>query len=140
MKSAIGNALLINIIITFLIIVLTILVTAITYTKAFRVKNRIVDIIESYDGDFASKSTAITNDINTSLKSVGYKISTYNNCPSVANASLVTTGASYDYCVYKYTTTRGVYYGVVSYMYFDFPVIGNYLKLPVKGQTRVFYK
>ena len=140
MKAATGNALLINIIIVFLVIVLTILVSAITYTKAFRVKNRIVDIIEKYEGDFVGQESIIINDINSALNSVGYKISSHNNCRAIDGATLVTAGTNYDYCIYKYVTTRGNYYGVITYMYLDLPVVGSYLKLPVRGQTRVFYK
>lgn len=143
MRAATGNALLINIIITFLVIVLAVLVASITYTKAFRVKNRIVDIIESYEGDFSNKKSAIINEIDTSLNSVGYKISTNNKCKDVANATIVTTtGSNYDYCIYEYKSkkTNESYYGVVSYMYLDIPVVGSYLKLPVKGQTKVFRK
>lgn len=140
MKSATGNTLLINIIITFLVIVLAILVASITYTKAFRVKNRIIDIIESYEGDFHNKGDNIIGEINSSLNSVGYKISTNNRCANREGATLITTGSNYHYCIYEYITSRGSYYGVTAYMYLDIPAVGSYLKLPVRGQTKVFYK
>ena len=140
MKAATGNALLINIIITFLVIVLAVLVASITYTKAFRVKNRIVDIIENHEGNFNEDRDSIINDVNSALNSVGYKISNNNRCPDRDGATIVTTGTNYDYCIYEYTTTRGSYYGVTTYMYLDLPVVGSYLRLPVRGQTRVFYK
>ena len=141
MKAATGNALLINIIITFLVVVLMVLITSITYTKAFRVKNRIIDIIEVYNGNFDEKKDDIINDINDTLGSVGYKRTASYNCPSKDFATIITVASSsYDYCIYEYKTTTGRYYGVTAYMYLDLPMIGNYLKLPVRGQTRVFYK
>ena len=46
MKAAIGNTLVLNIIVTFMSIVLLIIISSIVYTKAYRVKNRIIDEIE----------------------------------------------------------------------------------------------
>lgn len=142
MKAATGNALLINIIIVFLVAVLGILVTSITYTKAFRVKNRIVEIVESYDGDFANKRTNIKSDITSTLDDVGYRLKGTSKCDDELDdgAKLSEEGNDYYYCIYKYDTTRGYYYKVVSYMYLDLPIVGEYINIPVYGETKVFYK
>ena len=142
MKAATGNAMLMNIIIVFLVIVMALLVTSISYTKAFRIKNRIVDIIEYYDGNFddVGTKTNITNEINNSLSSVGYKLSGSKKCKEIDNKKAIELASNYQVCIYKYDdSTRGKYYRVVAYMYFDVPVVGGILNIPVSGETKVFY-
>lgn len=140
MKAATGNAMLMNIIIVFLVAVMALLVTSISYTKAFRVKNRIVDIIEYHNGDFSTGN--IQTDINESLSSIGYRYNNGKQCPLLdeGNTSVSYAGADYLYCIYTYNSNRGKYYKVIAYMYFDFPVIGNYINIPVYGETKVFYE
>ena len=141
MKAATGNALLMNIIIVFLVVVLGVLVTSITYTKAFRVKNRIVEVIENYDGDFNNHEDQIRNDITTSLSNVGYRLKGTSNCRTLNDGSTAyEEGKDYYYCVYRYGTDRGHYYKVVTYMYLDLPVINEILNIPVYGETKVFYE
>lgn len=165
MKSATGNAVLVNIIIVFLVAVLGLLVTSISYTKAFRVKNRIVDIISYHNGDFSDNS--IKDDINASLKSIGYRYNNGDQCPTVeqllknnvnlggnsaGNVCQITNVSSeYLVCVYAVGVNpetceplqnrgdRGVYYKVISHMYFDIPIVGDYVNIPVYGETKVFY-
>ena len=142
MKAATGNAMLMNIIIVFLVIVMALLVTSISYTKAFRIKNRIVDIIEYYDGDFDDVGTKanITNEINNSLSSVGYRLSGSKKCKEIDNKKAIQLDSNYQVCIYEYdNSTRGKYYKVIAYMYFDVPVVGSILNIPVSGETKVFY-
>ena len=142
MKAATGNAMLMNIIIVFLVIVMALLVTSISYTKAFRIKNRIVDIIEYYDGNFEDDTIKanITNEINSSLSSVGYRLSGSNKCKEIDNKQALSLNSNYQVCIYEYdNSTRGKYYRVIAYMYFDVPVLGGILNIPVSGETKVFY-
>ncbi len=142
MKAATGNAMLMNIIIVFLVIVMALLVTSISYTKAFRIKNRIVDIIEYYDGNFNDVGTKanITNEINNSLSSVGYRLSGSKKCKEIDNKKAIDLSSNYQVCIYEYDdSTRGKYYKVIAYMYFDVPVVGGILNIPVSGETKVFY-
>lgn len=142
MKAATGNAMLMNIIIVFLVIVMALLVTSISYTKAFRIKNRIVDIIEYYDGNFNDVGTKanITNEINNSLSSVGYRLSGSKKCKEIDNKKAIELASNYQVCIYEYDDSmRGKYYKVIAYMYFDVPVVGGILNIPVSGETKVFY-
>lgn len=140
MKAATGNALLMNIIIVFIVAVMALLVTSISYTKAFRIKNRIIDIIEYHNGEFSSG--IIQTDINESLRSIGYRYNNGTQCPTLdeGKTSVSYSGTDYLYCIYTYKSDRGVYYKVISYMYFDLPIVGDYINIPVYGETRVFYK
>ena len=142
MKAATGNAMLMNIIIVFLVIVMALLVTSISYTKAFRIKNRIVDIIEYYDGNFNDVGTKanITNEINNSLSRGGYRLSGSKKCKEIDNKKAIELASNYQVCIYEYDdSTRGKYYKVIAYMYFDVPVVGGILNIPVSGETKVFY-
>lgn len=141
MKAATGNAMLMNIIIVFLVVVLGVLVTSITYTKAFRVKNRIVEVIENYDGDFNNYEDDIRSNITTNLTNVGYRLKGTSSCKTLSDGTTsYKEGNDYYYCVYKYNTGRGFYYKVVTYMYLDLPVINQILNIPVYGETKVFYE
>lgn len=141
MKAATGNALLMNIIIVFLVVVLGVLVTSITYTKAFRVKNRIVEVIENYDGDFDNHEDDIRSNITNNLSNVGYRLKGTSSCKTLSDGNTAYKEANdYYYCVYRYNTGRGFYYKVVTYMYLDLPVINQVLNIPVYGETKVFYE
>lgn len=143
MKEAIGNTFIMNFIIIFTIIFIALFIGATTYTKALRIKNRITDIIEENNG-YTEKAQ---DEINSYLKDAGYRISEVNasgckiNGESVDAASIVypgpSTESSYDYCVFKYNTKKGEYYGVKTYMYLDLPIIGDKIKLGVYGETKI---
>lgn len=138
MKAATGNALLMNVIIIFLVVVLSLIVTSISYTKAYRVKNRIIEIIEDYNGNFAGGN--IMTQINSSLTSIGYRHNNGKQCPTLDNLSADYAGSDYLYCIYTYNSDRGKYYKVIAYMYLDLPIIGSYLNFPIYGETKVFYE
>ena len=72
MKEAIGGALTIQIILIFLILVNGYLAMTVNYTKAFRVKNGIISIIERNEGitEQAGKDIAII------MRNSGYGIAT----------------------------------------------------------------
>ena len=138
----------------------------ISYSKAYRVKDNIIEIIEKYKKyeydptDF----TDVQKEINWSLKQSGYGITTASKintlCESgnvlnhvdkavsniatdTENLHAVTTN-DYNYCVFKVTNKSaydgGVYYIVVTFVHFDFPVIGDRLNIPVYGETKVLGK
>lgn len=153
MRGAIGNAMVMNIVITFIILTTAFLVSSISYSKAFKVKTKIIDIIEKYDGDFnktSNKESVITNEINQFLGQTGYRTTSATakgNCNKYVDSSketLMGTTSSYDICIIKKnnnsSTYHGPYYKVVVYMYFDFPIIGDMIKIPVSGETRSFFK
>ena len=140
MKSAIGNAFIMNFIIIFTVIFIGLFVTSLSYTKAMKVKNKITDIIEVHNGfDDDTKG-----EIEAYLKEAGYKISkgdkskcTYKNSPNGMEVVYPKNNASnYDYCVFKFENDNGTYYGVKTYMYLDIPVIGDVVKIGIYGETK----
>lgn len=142
MREAIGSSLLFNLVIMIVIVMIAFLVGSLSYSKAFKVKNRIINIIEKHDG---YDGNAVT-EINSELKEMGYRVNNEKNCPDKTNEGfkLVPNSSSYEYCVYvAYTTIdsenveKNPYYKVITYMYFDIPVIGGLLHFPVSGETEI---
>lgn len=147
MKEAIGNSFIFGLVITFVGIFAVLFATSSSYTKAFKVKNKIVEIIEKYDDilgidvtDSTGLNSTVEDEINSVLSQIGYRISAIpNNCPvrNGNNAVLKKTTANYEYCIYEYETVKGKYYGVTAYMYYQIPIIGTELRFPVYGETKI---
>lgn len=141
MREAVGQALFINIILVFVVIFIILFASSTNYTKAFKVKNKIISIIEENNGyDSLAK-----DQINTYLGNIGYRISRngcnnndkhYKNSKSV----LINTGSNYKYCVEKVTTTKDgaeqTFYGVTAYMYYELPIISSMIEIPIYGETK----
>lgn len=137
MREAIGQTFLFNLIIVFIGVIMVILIGAMTYSKTYKIKTKILDTIEKYTGYEGASA-----EIDDYLTSVGYKKNknATQNCPSVKGASAINNTASqYHYCVYEYNDNFGKYYGVTTYIYFEFPIIGDMIEIPVYGETEVFY-
>ena len=136
MRNAIGNALLFNIVITMIILIIAFLAGSLSYTKAFRVKNNILNSVEKNNGYNQEEIDAL-------LSEVGYRVNSQGmqNCEVLGKGGVVlNTASNYRYCIVKYTVTHGVYYGVTAYMYFDIPLINSLLEFPVYGESKVIYK
>ena len=152
MKETIGSTWLTGIIITFIAIFSAFLAYSISYTKAFRVKNEILNIIEKNEG-FTTSSNQLDNisdaqlskDTSTEgtafrfIKSIGYnytKIESINPCSANDTGTMQKGG----YCLAKYCQSNGeitkVYYKVTTYISLSIPVINIGITLPVSGETK----
>lgn len=138
MRESVGNAYLLGIVTFFIGVIMLFFCASLNYTKAFKVKNRIINIIEenqTYDG----KIKQIVND---ELDEMKYRQSSTHTCKTdgrFSQAKLITVSGNVDYlyCVYENNLgEKGKYYGVVTYMYFDIPLINVTLKFPVYGETK----
>ena len=145
MREAIGSSFVLNFIITFIIIFILIFVGTLTYTKAYKVKNKIVDTIEYYDGRIESSNRLngdVQSTINEKLGQIGYRIDNNNTTCStdgrLKGTPISKDNSGYRYCIYKVTTKRGAYYEVVAYAYLEIPIIGAKLQFPVYGETKTF--
>lgn len=140
MREAVGNTFIVGIIITFVIVFIVLFATSTSYTKAYKIKNRMIDIIESNGGVTAQTYT----EIDEFLGSIGYRVNVSGqSCPTRHQGTLVNGGRSsgYRYCIYEFGSSgtnenRGSYYGVTAYMYFDVPVLSTLLEMPVYGETK----
>lgn len=128
-----GNGLLTNLVVFFVGIVILFFVGILSYSKAYRVKNRIIEVIES-NGNYSSS----VDEISTDMKTMGYRTVTKKKCDS-NNVNKT----SYNYCVYEIrdkSSKNSYYYKVVTYVHFDFPIIGGIINIPVKGETKILGK
>lgn len=156
MKEAIANAGVYNLVIMFVIILLAFFIGSLSYSKAFKVKNKIIEEIEKDQGYTTGINDSTEDRVEEWIANIGYRVNTGNtrnteNCPTVtgnggATGKLVNTDGDYQYCVYEFDTCTtgadkakcGKYYRVTAYMYFDVPILSGLLKLPVSGETMIF--
>ncbi|CCY94748.1 unknown [Firmicutes bacterium CAG:884] len=149
MRESINTAIIVGIIITIVGLIELVLFASFAYSRAFKVKGRIVDMIEE-KVDFSSGITdSFISEVDSEIGKIGYKINQMgvNNCPNLnedeysEKYKFVNSSSNYNYCIYqtkeKSDKGEGYYYTVISYMYFDTPLIS--FKIPIKGQTKTMY-
>lgn len=139
MKEATGSAFILNMVIIFITLMMLIFVGSISYSKSYKVKNRIINILEE-EKNF---DLSVQGKIEDVLSSIGYQISNTADCskykPTGSTQVYPTNGfANYRYCIFENRSNDHVYYTVVTFMKFDFPIIGDFVEFPVKGQTKIF--
>ena len=91
MKGAIGNALILNIVITFMIIFFSLLIGSMAYSKAYKTKNYILNLIDEYEREGKNSFNRRDSkdgedwdkDVNEYLGKIGYIINNknINTCP-----------------------------------------------------------
>ena len=158
MKGAIGNALILNIVITFVIIFLLLVVGSMAYTKAYKVKNYLlVEVTKYVENNDHYNFVSFHNDaeinkwdeiVNPYLGKTGYSLATSStSCPKKYNDYNVVVKndlGRYDYCIYKRESDEGDLksstYMILAYMKLDLPAVGNYIRIPIKGETKNFIK
>ena len=157
MKESISTTFVFYLIVTFVIVLIMIFVGSISYSKAYKVKNRIVEVIEkeqTYDETARAEIEDWLRYGGQDGNGIGYRLNTTRggrtDCPSPekynlpAGAENVSEINNYEYCVYYVDDSQsgngrhGYYYHVVAYMYFDLPIIDQFIKLPVEGETMTF--
>lgn len=148
MREAVGGSLLMNLVVIFTAIVILFFVSILSYSKAYGVKNRIINVMEKYQ----VYSVNAKSEINADLKNIGYKSSSKSHCDDALvkrhlselgiNSATNLNKDSYNYCIYKVEdkTTSGYYFLVVTFVSFEFPVIGDVISYPVYGETRIIGK
>ena len=137
MKEAIGNSFIFNLILIFVALFIAFFVGSISYSKAFKVKNAIIDIVEKHE----NYSTEAVKEIDETLKQIGYRVNKngVQSCKASGGGTILNaTGTNYRYCIEYHNTPKGYYYSVTAYMYFEIPLIGQMLEFPVYGETRMF--
>ena len=135
MRESMGATFVYSVVIIIIGIILLLLVASIGYSKAFKVNSRIIDIIEN-NGGF---NESAKSEIGAALGEIGYRVvrNADRSCPTIDGKPGQSSATSnYDYCVYEHSSNRGTYYTVLTYMYFDFPVIGDLIKIPFTNQSK----
>lgn len=141
MKESISYTFLLDIIIVFIAISFFAIISIISYSKAYRVNSKIVNAIEINEG----YNKYATEKIDEVITSYGYqKIS--KTCPKKDGQTAINTDTnnrtSDGVCIYMFDkiNENGTYwYGVITYMDYDFPVIGNLIRIPVYTKTMTMH-
>lgn len=141
MREAFGGAFTIKLMLIFLAIYIAFIAVALNYAKAFRVKNKIIDIIEQNEGIDSyidTKEGSVIGDINSYLNTVSY----YVNLANIKNNNTENINC-YDrgYCIEETTAlvSDGItskYYKVTTYININFPFFKLNFNIPITGETR----
>ena len=141
MREAFGGAFTIKLMLIFLAIYIAFIAVALNYAKAFRVKNRIIDIIEQNEGIDSyddTKEGSVIGDINSYLNTVSY----YVNLANIKNNNTENINC-YDrgYCIEETTASvtgciTSKYYKVTTYININFPFFKLNFNIPITGDTR----
>ena len=142
MREAIGGTWLFGLVITFIVFFASFLAVSINYSKAFNVKNNIVDLISKYEGNNCNSRKKIGE----YLSDVGYLV--IGSCPSGYYAYdlhgnyLSGKNRGY-YCVKSEETNDTViekrYYRVITFFKLDLPMVGDLTTFKIKGETESIY-
>jgi hypothetical protein len=140
-KESISTSYLFTAVIVIVGLCALIVIGGLSFSKAFKIKNRMIEIIEKHETYDESTKT----DIDELLNETGYPVLRDFNfkCPQGRDGEtsrLVSVVDSYKYCVYEYETVRGRYYSVVTYMQIEIPLLGDFaqIQIPIYGDTKIF--
>jgi len=146
MKDAIGGASLLNLVVIFVSIIILLFVGILSFSKAYKVKNRIIEVIEKYE----TYDINVAKELKEDLKRAGYSTANTTQIEQRCESNNLSAAseAGYYYCVYSNCYSKDASgncigersYEVVSYVHFEFPVIGNVMSVPVKGETKILNK
>lgn len=147
MREAIGGTWLFTIVILFVMLFTGYLCLAINYSRAYNVKNAIVDVIERENGLDEEAKT----EINEYLQKVGYKTLGSCNTDEGFTGNLSDQGYSYGqnyYCYRKINVPNeatykdkgeATYYQVQVFFKIDLPIFGETFTFRVTGDSKLLY-
>ena len=147
MREAFGGTWLLGFVVLFIVLFSAYLAVSVNYTKAFKAKNKIINIIEQNEG-FSSSTGNVANKTDNDLKNskntedkiyyylrnAGFVLEDIKSCPN--SDSPVREGG---YCVEKVGTSHGAYYKVTTFIKIELPLIWQTFTIPIKGETKVLY-
>ena len=141
MKESVSYTYLLNMMIIFIGISFCVLLAIFSYSKAFRVNSKIALALEVSEG----YNELSKNEIESIIKAYGYN--EVNGQCKPKNGVEAITGTN-GYCLYEIKETvfagqpneaQYIYYGITTYISFDFSVFNSFLKLPVYNTTEKIY-
>ncbi len=156
MKDAMGGTWLTGLVIIFIALFAGFLAYSISYTKAFRAKNEIINIIEKSEGFTESPNSYRLHDVSKSeldadtsaegkafafIKGLGYDYDTAEqvDCRNGDNGQMQKGG----YCLKKFCPQAGtndkIYYKVTTFIALTIPVIEVTVRLPISGETKTMF-
>ena len=152
MKSSISTSTTLKLVLVFTLLFAAFLAVAITYNKAYRMKNESISIIEKYEG----VSNISIDILNNFLRTNGYN--TEGPCEegeygsqNLDNTELSRVNAndrrSFYYCLKsrcaethcRANSTNHIYYTIKLFFKFDLPLFSNITLFRITGETKGIY-
>ena len=151
MRESIGGAWLFGIVIVFIFLFAAFLTYSISYTKAFNIKNEIINYIEENEGFTTINDTSVSpgnmssSELNKSTEGKIYKL-VYNvgyNIDATQDIVCKDNGTNfYGVCITKVCPNGDVnntHYKVTSYIALEITVIDLSVNIPITGETRSIF-
>ena len=139
MRDAVGGTFMIKLLLIFLAVYTIFIAVALNYAKAFRVKNKILNIIEQSEGinsyNDVSQGAAI-GQINKYMNDVHYRINTGSIEKKCIGYEYINTDRGYCITKIENIDKNAEYYKVTTFVTIDFPVINLSFTIPIQGETR----
>lgn len=148
MREAIGGTWLMTIVLIFVVLFSGFLAFGVNYSKAFKVKNEIIDIIEENEGIEENNGMikdVVSNQIETYLSNIGYGTTDNNSiCERYDSTGISDGGKSIvkenNYCVVRMTSDQNrPYYRVTTFVIIELPFFSGAFTIPVSGETKRIY-
>jgi len=140
MRDSVGGTFMIYVFIVFLAVYITFVAVAFNYARAFRVKNKVIDIIEQNEGirDYSDVSdSSVLGQIDSYLGQVSYIV---NGIDDKKCSGYDYVNSTRGYCIHEYSVNNnGItskYYKVKTFIRLEIPFMNLGFTIPVKGETR----
>ncbi len=151
MRESIGTAWIYGLVLTFTLIFAGFLVLALSYSKAYKLKNEMTSMIEKYEG--LTTMGAYNNGGSIKIINQYLQNSGYNNKGSCQDGDYASDDLTsyilvparqdqaYYYCVSYHTNSEcRTLFRVTLFYNFNLPILGHLRKYNVSGQTNEIYK
>ncbi len=139
MREAIGSETIFKAVLFFTLIFAAFITVAITYNKAYKMKNEAMFILEKYEG----VNEQSINIINNFLKKNGYNTQGVCESDEVGVASLTESNTNngngkdkYFYCLKTTSKNNRNYVTVKVFFKFSIPVFGDIVTFKITGETK----
>ena len=145
MREAVGGTVVLNVALIFIVLINGYLAISVQYTKAFRVKNQIINIIEQYEGYTPAAQDVIGDFIWEARYHPGVNTVT---CPDGS----LPTPPGHLYCVERISAmtvgpnSGGNVYRVTTFLSLQLPFVGQLMEtatgfngIPIRGETKLVF-
>lgn len=146
MRDAFGSTFMLKLFIVFIVFYVMFMTIAVSYAKTFRIKNKVIDILEQNQYDYEdNRANNIKNEIDDYLSDRAYKFgdndAVRENCEKqIEDADLdirdvfTENGA----CIVPTSYDGDRYYRVTLYMVVTMPVLNYSAVFPMSGEAEYF--
>lgn len=140
MRESAGGLKIFGMVVVFFFIFVMLLAVSINYAQAFRVKNKIIDYIEQYEG-FYLVSQGDSLDVGTAKEQIDVYINEVGYFTFENGQDAARTG-DYEVCRRDIVrnSIRGRIYKVTTFVTLHLPFIFDDIKIPIIGETKFISK